>query len=135
MIGRKLLRADQHRAIIERTIENGDICELLAKEWQDKMEEKTAKDELLEKATEGDLASIVTLAGNYYWGKGSFKQDDEQAFVWSKLAHKAGSVQGIAYIGVLLLNGWGVRKHATQGSMYLGLAAGKGSVLAASYLG
>ena len=139
MVGRKLLRADQHRAIIERTIANGVISDYLAKEWQDKMEENAAKDaakdELLETATEGDLASIETLATNYFYGQKGFMKDNEQAFVWSKLAHKAGSVQGTTLMGVLLLNGRGVREYVTQGYMYLGLAAGKGSVHAASILG
>ena len=62
MIGRHLLRAGQHRSIIERTIENRDISESLAKEWKDKMEEKGAKVKLLEKAGQGDLASIETVA-------------------------------------------------------------------------
>ncbi|KAL3908848.1 MAG: hypothetical protein SGILL_008325, partial [Bacillariaceae sp.] len=128
-----LLDAPQTRNTIETLVESGVIRGDLAATWK----ERTAtKKELLRKAEDGDAEAMGTLAFSFFRGKNDFQQDPAKGNEWTKKAHAAGSVIGMAYMGRFLIHGSGdFQEHFNQGTTYLALAAARGSNLAEYYLG
>lgn len=134
-MGTRLLAAPRTRNTIESLIESGFITGDLAETWMKKANEKKENEKLLKKAEQGDVEAMEEVCDNYYYGDEGFKKDHELAFSWAKKAHAAGSIRGTARMGYMLIKGRGVVRNCKQGTVYLGLAAGKGSALATYSLG
>ena len=75
------------------------------------------------------------VARRYKQGSGAFVQDSKEAFRWYRKAHEAGSLLGTAKMGDMLVAGAGVEQDVATGMMFLGMAGGEGSDLAAYILG
>ncbi|CAB9516575.1 Sel1 domain protein repeat-containing protein [Seminavis robusta] len=130
-MGSKLLPAVQHRNIIEALLESGAIDGDLAAKWNEKVKQK----DWLKKAQKGDPYSMWGVGLLYDKGLLGLKQDKNLAFQWMQRAHDAGDVRATASLGANYLRGNGTPKCPKKGMMYVSIAAGQGSNLAAYYLG
>lgn len=132
MTGTRLLDATQHRNTIEILIESGVVGGDLADKW---VQRTKLKEALLKRAEAGELDAIEAVASNYYFGQNDFAEDDQRAFKWCRKAHQKGSVVGTAYLGFLMVEGSEVEENEKQGTMYMALAAARGSNYASYQLG
>lgn len=74
--------------------------------------------ELLTAARNGDIASQVRLAAEYFYGK-TRKQNLPLAVYWFKKAADANSPQAQYNLALCLLNGWGCQKNGAAAFRYL----------------
>ncbi|CAB9519360.1 Sel1 domain protein repeat-containing protein [Seminavis robusta] len=134
-IGAKLLPAPQIKSLIETLIENEAFLSDVAEAWNKKVQETKVKEELLQKANDGDCEAMQAVASNYRSGSDSFEKDDSLAYQWYKKSHEAGNVRGTAGLGLALVQGKGVQHCCSMGMVYLTLAATAGSESAAHCMG
>ena len=135
-----LLPAPQIKNIVANGIEAGLIDdEDLLNVWNEKMAEKKAADDLLRKAATGDANAMYEVGKNYDRGIDGFKQNEELAFEWYKKAHTAGDIRGTALLGWYYGHGSymppNMPPNNSLATLYLGMAAARGSNYAALYLG
>ena len=135
IMGRRLLPALQHKNLIQSLIDSGILTGDLTNDWNEKLNEMKEKEALLKLANSGDSMAMHKLAHNYYAGWNGFEKDHILAFQWHQRAHNAGEIQATAWMGTMLLEGRGVNKSTKEGIMYVCLAAGQGSKLAAYVIG
>lgn len=134
-MGKTLRPAIQHRNTVETLIETGAIEGDMADTWKTRMRDHVQKKELLRKAEAGDVNAMEMVASSFYFGENGFAEDTKAAFEWYEKAHRQGSVIAMAEAGAMLVLGNGAEQDESQGLVYLGIAAGKGSDLAAYALG
>lgn len=130
-----LVEARQIKNHIQGLVDQGFIRGTDALQWRQRKQELKEQVELIEKAKSGHMASMVDLAINYHNGEAGFEEDNEKAFQWFNKARESGNVTGMAEAGHMLVQGLGARKNTQQGFLYMGMAAGLGSTVAAYYLG
>uniref|UniRef100_A0A7S3L3N6 U-box domain-containing protein n=1 Tax=Amphora coffeiformis TaxID=265554 RepID=A0A7S3L3N6_9STRA len=134
-MGASLYPAPQIKNLIESMIENGTVEESLLEAWNKRVKEDKAAQELLKKAQAGDAEAMARVGHRFLNGADGFKKDVRLAYSWCQKAHDAGSVYGTARLGYHLARGLGTGKKCSEGIMYMGLAAGRGSDYAAYVLG
>lgn len=127
--------APQIKNVIETMIENGLVEEALLEPWNKRVQEQQVAQALLRRAEAGDANAMALVGNRYLNGKDGFKKDAQQAYTWCKRAHEAGSIYGTGRLGYHLARGIGAGKNTSEGTMYLGIAAGQGSDYAAYLLG
>ncbi|CAB9527688.1 Sel1 domain protein repeat-containing protein [Seminavis robusta] len=134
-MGIKLLPAVQHRNTIETLVAAGVIWGDLAAKWIEKVKEKKDTEELLKKANSGNADAMYEAGARNFYGLHGFKQDFKLGIQWYTKAHRAGNVRATVLLGGYYLNGFGVTKCCTKGMVYMSVAAGQGSNIAAYTLG
>lgn len=135
-MGNRVMAAPQHRNLIEALIETGTLPSELSEKWLEKVREKKNAEVLLKRATQNDAKAMEKVAINYFRGENGFQEDDKQAYLWFKKCHQTGnSVLGTAHMGYMLASGVGVTRNKKDGILFLGIAAGRGSDMAAYRLG
>ncbi|CAB9497773.1 expressed unknown protein [Seminavis robusta] len=130
-MGESLLPAPHMRNHIEALIQSGVINDDVLSQHR---KENRAKEDLLKKAHDGHVESIQTVAFYYYAGRRGFVQDYKKSLEWSKKGHVAGSTISTAFLGEAFLYGYGTKPNNSEGLMFLGLAAARGSNFAAYLL-
>lgn len=93
--------------------------------------------ELLTKATSGDLASIETVAESYFRGKNGFDEDNDQALIWYQKALEIDPNNKIALTGIgsIYYKGYGVPVDKDKGLAFYLKGADVGSGKSAARLG
>ncbi|CAB9514221.1 Sel1 domain protein repeat-containing protein [Seminavis robusta] len=134
-MGRRLLPAIWVHNHIDTLVESGAIEGDLAAKWNKKVEQKKKMEELLKKADGGDGDAMHSVGLRFLLGLGGFNQDTELAFQWHQRSHEAGNVKSTAVVGRSYLLGTGVQLCRQKGTMYVSIAAGQGSNVAAFDLG
>lgn len=93
--------------------------------------------ELLEKAENGDLTAVETVAESYFRGQNGFVEDNEKALVWYQKALNIDPNSAIALngLGSIYYNGYGVPVDIKKGLFYSTKAADLGYAKSATRLG
>lgn len=134
-MGGKLLSAVMQKNQIESMIENKVITGELASGWEAKAKEKKDWEMLLQRAESGDSEAMFLVGRHFFTGNPPVNLDQRPATKWFRRAHEAGNVDGTAFYGICLAEGYGVAKCYSQGVLYIGMAASQGSHQAACHLG
>jgi Sel1 repeat len=134
-MGKTLRPAIQHRNTIETLIETGAIRGEMAQTWKKGVQNMEQRAKLVEKASGGDVDAMLEVAKNFHEGSNGFAEDNEAALEWYEKASSKGSIIAMAELGDMLVVGDGVPQDEPHGLVQLGVAAGKGSDLAAFALG
>lgn len=98
-------------------------------------EEKKVTCVLQQKAEQGDVEAMESVAHGLLFGVEGFSVNVGMAFFWLDRACEAGSTSAMEVSGIALLDGSLGRKDASKGMDRLRTAAGKGSYLATYHLG
>ncbi|CAB9517635.1 Sel1 domain protein repeat-containing protein [Seminavis robusta] len=130
-----LLPVPHIKGLIETLVENEAIQGDALDAWNKKVKQMQKKDNLLQKANDGDSESMYTAARRYDDGLDGFEKDQSLAYQWYKKSHEAGNVKGTAMLGQCRVHGWGVEQSFPIGIHYLTRAAENGSDYAAYVLG
>ena len=120
---------------IQVLIDNDLVEDSLSSPWKQKADEQERAEKRLKMAESGNTEAMVRVSESYFAGTHGFKKDLKLSYKWSQKAHEAGNITGTLLVGCHLIHGGGVEKNATQGLVFLGLAAGKGLDYAAYHLG
>ena len=134
-IGDGLVPAPWVKSCIERLIKEGKVPPKLVASWNERLAEEKYMKGLVPVAEGGDPGAMLTVGLCYYHGEYGFKRDATLAYRWLKRAHDAGDIRATAEMGIFLAKGKGVKKNKTEGIMYMGIAAVRGSDVAAYNLG
>ena len=135
MMGTRILPAPHIKNLIETLADHNSIAGELVDHWKLRTQIKRTNATLLKKAEKGDVNAMVDVALNYYKGTSGMPKDNVEAYRWFEKAHQAGNPVGTATMGLMLANGDGVGRDEARGAMFLCIAAGMGSNLAACLLG
>ena len=81
-------------------------------------------DDLVAKATKGDLQAQLSLACRYRDGKG-VKTDNAEALRWARLAADRGDAAAMDFVGWMFFRGLAVKQNTTIAAGYFKAAAGK----------
>lgn len=134
-MGSRLFAAPQIKNHIDGLVEKGYIRGPEAVKWKQRKQEKKDQAKLIQKAQDGNEDAMLKLASNYYNGDDGFDENNDQAFHWFDAARDAGNIIGQCEAGNMLALGLGVEQNVERGILHLGTAAGRGSRVAAYYLG
>lgn len=97
--------------MIERCLENGVIQGELKNNYLTAIEEKERRDEVIHRANNGCVKSMLILGKNYLNGDNGYPTVRRLAFEWFRKAHSADHPLGTAYFGYCKLTGLGTKRE------------------------
>jgi TPR repeat protein len=137
-IGDKLIALVHVKSLIESSIRDDLIPDVLANNWKEKESERNEFDELVRKAEGGDTDAMYNVGKIYYFGKNGVGKDGKAAFEWYKRASDKRNTRAMGFFGSTLLDGaeeFDVEKNVTSAILLLVMAAEGGSDIACIELG
>ena len=138
-MGPRLFPSPQIKGLIETLIENRSITGDFTDAWKRRETEKKKADLWLRMAQNDDVDAMFRVAWSYKKGTNGFRKDLDEALKWLKRAQSSGSIDAIAYWGLILCQGrmdtMKVEKKVSHGLVLLTVAATSGSSFASFYLG
>mmetsp|Transcript_49081 Transcript_49081/g.72910 ORF Transcript_49081/g.72910 Transcript_49081/m.72910 type:complete len:420 (+) Transcript_49081:118-1377(+) len=107
-----LLPSNQAKNTIRVLIDSGAVPESICGAWRKKLEVENFVDSQIERAEDGDVEAMKTLADYYYFGKKPVEIDYAEAYKWCKRAADLGDATALAGVATHYAKGMGVEQNA-----------------------